>query len=196
VDLVRRRELDVALVDGPVTDGGLSSAVVLENQLVVVLPADHHLAREDSVAFESLGGEQFVTLARHSSTSLHERFVELCRSAGFRPEISLEVDDLDLLPMAVAAGMGVGVAARVSVTGRALPGLVWRPLADDRATVPLVAVSARDGMTTPTQEFLHLVDTLRHGNRFLPLTTVDLTDPPIGELADGRMAPLALQRAG
>jgi DNA-binding transcriptional LysR family regulator len=189
VDLVRRRELDVALVDDAVVDRGLNSTIVLENQLVVVLPTDHPLAREDSVAFDSLARERFVTVARRSSPTLHDRFIELCGAAGFTPEISLEVDDLELLPMAVVSGLGVGVAASVSVTGRALPGLVCRPVADARATVPLMAVSAGDGMTTQTQEFLHLIETLRHGNRFLPLTTIDLTDDALAE-------PRVLQRAG
>jgi hypothetical protein len=96
----------------------------------------------------------------------------------------------------VAAGLGVGLAASVSVTGKALPGLVWRPVADDRATFPLVAVTAGYGITTQTQEFLHLVETLRHGSRFLPLTTVDLTDARVGEPADAPAAPRTLQRVG
>jgi DNA-binding transcriptional LysR family regulator len=196
IDLVRRRELDVALVDGPVTDGSLSSAVVSEDQLVIVLPADHRLAREDSVTFDHLRGERFVTVARRSSTSLHDRFVELCGAAGLTPEITLEVDDPHLLPMAVAAGLGVGLAASLSVTGKTLPGLVWRPLADDRATFPLVAVTAGQGITAQTQEFLHLVDTLRRGRRFLPLTTIDLTDSRVRETADVQAAPRTLQRVG
>jgi DNA-binding transcriptional LysR family regulator len=196
VDLVRRREIDVALVDGPVTDRSLSSALVLEDQLVIVLPADHRLAREKTVAFADLRDERFVTVARRSSMNLHDRLIELCEAAGFNPEITLEVDDPDLLPMAVAAGQGVGLAASVSVSGRALPGLVWRPVADARATVALVAVSAGNGTTAQTREFLHLVETLRRGSRFRPMTTVDLTDPPLGEPADAPTAPRALQRAG
>jgi DNA-binding transcriptional LysR family regulator len=196
VDLVRRRELDVALVDGPVTDPHLTSTLVLEDELVVVLPAHHPLAREHTVTFGSLREEQFVTVARRSSMSLHDRFIELCGAAGFSPGIALEVDDLDLLPMAVAAGLGVGLAASLSVTGKTLPGLVWRPLADDRATFPLVAVTAGQGITAQTQEFLHLVDTLRRGRRFLPLTTIDLTDSRVRETADVQAAPRTLQRVG
>lgn len=196
VDLVRRRELDVALVDGPVTDSGLRSTLVLEDLLVIVLPADHWLAGEDSLTLDSLRGEQFVTPARRSSTNLHDRFAELCRAAAFSPEVAVEVEDPDLLPMAVAAGLGVGLAALGSVTGRALPGLVWRPLADDGATVPLIAVSAEEGITSQTREFLHLIETLRHGSRFLPVATVDLTDAAIGEPADARAVGRALQCAG
>lgn len=195
VDLVRRRELDVALVDGPVIDRGLTSALVLEDHMVIVLPADHPLAREDVVSFASLRAEQFVAVARHSSVSLHDRFIELCGAAGFSPQVALEVDDPDLLPMAVAAGLGVGLAASVSVAARVMPGLVFRPLAEPRAVVPLVAVAARQGATAQAQEFLHLVENLRHGSRLLHPATLDLTDPPEHDRPGLRPEPRLLQRA-
>jgi DNA-binding transcriptional LysR family regulator len=168
VDLVRRRELDLALVDGPVADGGLDSAVVVDDRLVVVLPVDHPLAREETLPLRSLRSERFVAVARRSSVSLHDRLIELCAAAGFSPDIALEVDDPDLVPLAVTAGLGVGLVASISVAGRAMPGLVWRPLADAGTAIPLVAVSARDGATTQTREFLQLVESLRHHRGLAP----------------------------
>jgi DNA-binding transcriptional LysR family regulator len=178
VDLVRRGELDVALVDGPVTDQSLTSAPVTEDHMVIVLPADHRLARQEAVSIPSLKGEQFVSVARRSSVTLHDRFIELCGAAGFSPEVALEVDDPDLLPLAVAAGLGVGLAATAQVAGRLMPGVVSRPLDDARAAIPLVAVGALHGATAQAQEFLHLVHNLHHGGRLLHSATVDLTDPP------------------
>jgi hypothetical protein len=96
--------------------------------------------------------------------------------------------------MAVAAGLGVGLAASVSMAARLMPGLVCRPLADARATIPLVAVSARDGVTAQTQEFLHLIENLHRSSRLLHPTTVDLTDPPEDQPAGVRPAARALQQ--
>jgi DNA-binding transcriptional LysR family regulator len=196
VDLVRRRELDVALVDGPVTDRGLRSVLVLDDHMVVVLPADHPLTRLETVSFGDLRGEPFVAVARPSSVSLHDRFIQLCGAAGFSPEVALEVDDPELLPMAVAAGLGVGLAAGASVAAGVMPGLVCRPLADARATVPLVAVSAGEGVTAQTREFLHMVENLHHGSRLLhPISSVDvdLADPPHDEPVG--VGPALLRRA-
>jgi len=178
VDLVRRGELDVALVDGPVTDRTLTSAPVTEDHMVIVLPADHMLARPEAVSIPSLKGEQFVSVARRSSVTLHDRFIELCGAAGFSPEVALEVDDPDLLPLAVAAGLGVGLAATAQVAGRLMPGVVSRPLDDARAAIPLVAVGALHGASAQAQEFLHLVHNLHHGGRLLHSATIDLTDRP------------------
>ena len=190
VDLVRRRELDLALVDGPVADGGLDCAVVVDDRLVVVLPVDHPLAREETLSLRSLRSERFVAVARRSSVSLHDRLIELCAAAGFSPDIALEVDDPDLLPVAVTGGLGVGLATSISVAGRLMPGLVWRPLADAGAAIPLVAVSARDGATAQTREFLQLVDNLRHHSRLAP----PRLDPSEGHPAGGvgRAAPVRL----
>jgi DNA-binding transcriptional LysR family regulator len=170
VDLVRRRELDLALVDGPITDGSLECVPVVEDRLVVVLPADHPLAREQELSLRSLRAERFITVTRRSSVSLHDRLIELCTAAGFSPEIALEVDDLDMVPVAVAAGLGVGLATSVSVTGTPMPGVVWRPLADATAVIPLVAVSVRDGATRQTRDFLQLLENLRRRSPLLPPT--------------------------
>jgi hypothetical protein len=97
--------------------------------------------------------------------------------------------------MAVAAGLGVGIAASVSITARVMPGLICRPLADARAVIPLVAVAALDGVTAQTQDFLQLVENLRRGNRILPPATVDLTDPQGDEPAGVRTAPRVLSLA-
>jgi DNA-binding transcriptional LysR family regulator len=178
VDLVRRGELDVALVDGPVSDPTLTSALVREDHMVIVLPVDHPLARQETVSISSLKREQFVSVARRSSVTLHDRFIELCGAAGFSPDVALEVDDPDLLPLAVAAGLGVGLAATALVTGRAMPGVVSRPLDDARAAIPLVAVGLSEGATAQAQEFLHLVQNLHLGGRLLHSASVDLTEPP------------------
>jgi DNA-binding transcriptional LysR family regulator len=190
VDLVRRRELDLALVDGPVTEGGLDSALVVEDRLVVVLPAAHPLAREETVPLQRLRRERFVAVARRSSVSLHDRLIELCAGAGFHPDIALEVEDPDLLPVAVSAGLGVGLVASISVAGRSTPGLTWRPVADTAATIPLVAVSAREGATAQTREFLLLVENLRQRTRLVPDPTPDFTE----ERRDGRIAVLPTTR--
>ena len=192
VDLVRRRELDLALVDGPVTDGGLDCALVVEDRLVVVLPSHHPLAREEVVSLRSLRGERFVAVARRASVSLHDRLIELCAGAGFSPDIALEVDDPDLLPVAVTAGLGVGLVASISVAGRPMPGVVWRPLADVGASMPLVAVSAHEGATAQTREFLLLVERLRNRTPLLSQVGLDLTDGSSAATGVRRPVPLRL----
>jgi DNA-binding transcriptional LysR family regulator len=196
VDLVRRGELDVALVDGPVSDAAVTSALVREDHMVILLPADHALVRWDAVSIDSLRGELFVAVTRQSSVSLHDRFIELCGAADFSPEVTLEVDDPDLLPLAVAAGLGVGLATEALVGGRDMPGVVSRRVDDVRAAIPLVAVAARHGATAQAQEFLNLVQNLNQGGRLLHLASVDLTEPPSERPALATLMPRSLRPVG
>lgn len=176
VDLVRRRELDVALVDGAVPDTTLDCTVVVDERLVVVLPTEHPLARETAVSLASLRGERFVAVARRASVPLHDGLIELCGTAGFHPDISLEVEDPQLVPIAVTAGLGIGLVTRASLESSTVPGIVWRPLADNAGTIPLVAVSAREWASAQTREFLLLIDNLKRQRRLLPARELDLTD--------------------
>jgi DNA-binding transcriptional LysR family regulator len=178
-DLVRRHELDIALIDGPTTDRTLTTTLIAENPIVIVLPADHPLTRHPTITLHDLRHEPFIAVARHTSMSLHDRFIELCGTAGYNPHITLQVDDPDLLPMAVAAGLGIGLAAATTITTRPMPGLTYRPINHPRATIPLIAIAARDHTTTQTQDFLNLLTNLHHRDHLHPISTdIDLTNPP------------------
>lgn len=176
VDLVRRRELDLAIVDGPVFDAGLDCTVVADDRLVVALPVDHPLAHEPAVPLSSLRAERFVSVARRISVPLHDRLIELCAASGFHPDISVEVEDPELVPVAVTAGLGVGLVASGSLAASAVPGIVWRPLRDSGAAIPLVAVSASEGASTQTREFLLLIENLKRHGPLHPWPQIDVTD--------------------
>ena len=165
VDLVRRGDLDLALVDGPVADRAVVSTPVLEDRMVVLLPSDHVLARRSVVSVPDLAGEHFVVVSRSCSPTLHDHCLELCDAGARSPEIALEVEDSDLVPLAVAAGLGVGLAARLSMAARAIPGVVCRPLSDPKAIIPLVATSLRNGATPQTREFLRMIEALRRSGQ-------------------------------
>ena len=160
VELVRRRELDVALIaDSPVH--GLRSIRVLDDPIVVLLPAHHRLARSESLGVADLRDNDFVTVSRETSAALHDRVIALCTMAGLQPRVALEVDDAHLVPVAVAAGLGVGLVPRALATSTALTGITWRPLDDEGALLPLSAVAVEEGATPQAREFLDLIDRLR-----------------------------------
>jgi DNA-binding transcriptional LysR family regulator len=178
IDLVRRHELDVAIVDGPITDRALTTTPITDDPLVLVLPAEHPLTHHQTISFTDLHHQPFITISRHTSMSLHDRFIELCGTANFNPHITLELDDPDLIPMAVAAGLGIALAPTVTTTTHPIAGLTHRPLDDPRATIPLVAITARDHTTTQTHDFLHLLANHHRTSLLHPIPPdIDLTEP-------------------
>jgi LysR family transcriptional activator of glutamate synthase operon len=132
-------ELDVAFV--PVEDGlsaGLSSRVLFEDELVLVVAESHPLAGRTRVRIAALRDEPFVFL--REGTGLRRAVEVAARAAGFEPNARFETNELSRVLALVAAGLGVSAVSRAvaeAATDQVVPvrlapalrrevGLVWR----------------------------------------------------------------------
>jgi DNA-binding transcriptional LysR family regulator len=111
VDALKRGRLDVALLRGPLAEPGLAVATVAEEPLLAALPTTHPRAGRHRLALRALRDEPFVLLARTRSPAYYDQVLQLCRQAGFTPQLvrlSPQQDVLDVLSL-VAAGYGVSL---------------------------------------------------------------------------------------
>jgi DNA-binding transcriptional LysR family regulator len=132
-------ELDVAFV--PIDEGippGLSSERLFEDELVLVVSAEHRLAGRAHVGVAALRDEPFVFL--REGTGLRRALERAARAAGFEPKASFETNELARVLALVARGLGVSAVSRAVVEAAADPvvaiplrpalrrrvGLVWR----------------------------------------------------------------------
>lgn len=107
--LLERGDLDLAFTTVPVTSAKLASARVTDQEMVLLVPTGHRLARRRQVALRDVANEPFVTFKRgHAFRRLTEG---LCEEAGFVPSITFEGDDSSSIPGFVAAGFGVAIAS-------------------------------------------------------------------------------------
>jgi len=127
--LLDRGDLDaVVAVDyrgGPTRgDGRYSRRELMDDYLVVALPARHPLAGRRRVDLLALAGERWIVGAARG----HCREVGLaaCAAAGFTPDIAHRVDDWNALLRLVAAGSGVGLVPLLALAGRRPDGVVLR----------------------------------------------------------------------
>jgi LysR family transcriptional regulator, transcription activator of glutamate synthase operon len=126
-------DLVLALVDADALDG-LEGVRLLDEELVVIAPLDHPLARAKRVRVERLAGEALVTYA--AGSSLRERLLALVPGGRFVAEANeLEtVRELTarglgvtLMPRSIAASHGERLAIRPLSPRHAVPfSLVWR----------------------------------------------------------------------
>jgi len=131
--------LDVAFV--PIEDGlspGLSSKLLFEDELVLVVAESHPLAKRTQVQVAALRAEPFVFL--REGTGLRRAVEESARAAGFEPNARFETNELSRVLALVARGLGVSavsravakaatdqvVALRLRPALRRQVGLVWR----------------------------------------------------------------------
>jgi DNA-binding transcriptional LysR family regulator len=119
-DLIGRRvDIGVVRLPQPVFD----TQALATDELVAVLPQNHPLAREKTVAVRDLAAYPLV-LTQAGSQDMVMRMFE---RAGVRPQVAHELSQVISILEFVARGNGVSVLASLAVPEQR-PGLVFRPL--------------------------------------------------------------------
>jgi DNA-binding transcriptional LysR family regulator len=130
IEALRRGDIDVAIVRPPVSDAALFSETILEEPMVVALPAGHPLAKLARIPAAKLGAEPFVMFPREPGTLFHDLIMDFCRRAGFVPRVAQEASQTHAVIGLVSAGLGVGLVPQSSrVIG--MRGVVYRPVTRD-----------------------------------------------------------------
>ncbi len=100
--------LDVAFTSSPGGDKALESREVAREEIGVVLPHEHPLARSPGrIALSALGKEKFILFPARDNPQLHTDIMAACQRAGFLPEVVEEAGTRALAVNLVAAGTGV-----------------------------------------------------------------------------------------
>jgi len=96
-----------------------------EWQHVLVLPANHPLARKERVDIEDLSHEPLITY--HPSFTGRSRIDHAFGLRKLQPRIVLEAMDSDVIKTYVRLGMGLGIVAEMAVREDLPPDLLTRP---------------------------------------------------------------------
>lgn len=107
-------ELDVAILSPPVKDPELECLPFMDDELVLVVPAGHRLAGQDSVTLADFAGELF--LMREPASDTRQKVEDAARRAGVRLQVAMELGSNGAIKHAVEAGLGVAVLSRHAVT--------------------------------------------------------------------------------
>jgi DNA-binding transcriptional LysR family regulator len=113
-------EFDLALLfefDGTSESLGpeLSRLSLFEDPMFLALPADHQLARRQTLRLEDLRAEAWIQTSASSACAQH--VVRSCHGAGFEPIVSFESDDYQTVQGLVAAGVGVALIPKLALAG-------------------------------------------------------------------------------
>lgn len=97
----------------PVIDG-LTTLPFRTDELVLILKADHPLAKRKSVQFGDVAALPFVGL--NAASSLHRLLVQAATEAGATLNWRIQVTSFDAACAMVAAGLGVSIVPRAATT--------------------------------------------------------------------------------
>ena len=107
---LRRGQVDLALVVGPIHHYDEMQFVELKSQeFVVALPDDHPLSERSVIRVRELAGQPFVSFTATEGVGFVNALMATCRAAGFLPDVVQEASHMQSILTLVAGGLGVAL---------------------------------------------------------------------------------------
>ncbi|WP_243725799.1 LysR family transcriptional regulator [Actinomadura rubrisoli] len=140
---LRDGRFDAAFTRPPLV-ADLATRTIATEPVCAVLPVGHPLAGRAELRLADLAEEDWVLSPRESWPPWHEKYDRDFAAAGFTPNVVQRADGAANLLGLVAAGVGV---TRLALSANSIrrTGVVFIPLADDRAETVVAWMPARDG---------------------------------------------------
>jgi DNA-binding transcriptional LysR family regulator len=150
-------EIDVAFIRPPISDGeGPGIDLLVEEPMLVVLPAAHDLARDRSVPLHAIANETVILFPRAVGPGLHDAIVASCQQAGFSPKVGQEAPGLLSIVHMVAAGFGVAIAPQ-SFQQIHAAGVAYLRIEGDAPRAPISLAYRRDDHSAAGRNFVALM---------------------------------------
>ena len=142
LDSVIDNSVDFGVVSMPVTDPRLTVVLIHRDELVIIVPPQHALAKMKSATIPDAARFPLVVpKAGHTRDALEELFYE----NKLKPRYAMELDSSELLKRFVAADVGVGFIARSNVQEDVRANvLVAIPMSDAQVRRDLALVFRKD----------------------------------------------------
>ena len=133
IDELQEGQLDAGLLALPYPTAGLGMAIISNDPFCLACPADHPLARQDSISAADLETAELLLL--EDGHCLREHVLAVCKLRPTRQQDEIKGTSLPTVIQMVAAGLGVTLLPKLAVDSGAIDGLglVTRPLKEEGA---------------------------------------------------------------
>ena len=125
-------EVDAAILALPVPARHLEVEELFEEELILVLPADHVLAKKRSLTMKDIEPYPFVLL--DEAHCLTDSIVSFCRQSSFHPVVVERTNQLTTVQELVALGHGISMIPAMARELDSSDRRVYRSLSDVRPT--------------------------------------------------------------
>ncbi|HTZ48365.1 MAG TPA: LysR substrate-binding domain-containing protein [Verrucomicrobiae bacterium] len=112
-------EIEIGLIEGPALRRDVRTEPFLEDELILVMPAKHRLAKLPAISVEQLNGEALLLREHGSGTRrVLETAFEKAGIARRKLNVVMELDSTEAILSSVEAGLGIGLVTRWAVLPR------------------------------------------------------------------------------
>ena len=134
----------------------LAYEVILQEPLVIVIPANHPLAKKSQIWLQDLNGKDFIMPARDTVPGLNVTIQELCRQAEIQLQIIQEATWMTTVLSLVAGGLGISLLP-LNAVNLQRKGIVYREIQDSTALCELAVVWRCNDSSTILANFLAVI---------------------------------------
>lgn len=116
VSQVENNMIDLGVVEAPVSNKNLVVEKCRMDEMVLIVPPNHALAKQEVVSLEEI--TKFPFICREEGSGTREVMIESMHAAGINNadlSVSMELGSLEAIKGAVEAGMGVSVLSSATI---------------------------------------------------------------------------------
>lgn len=159
VEMLVAGDLDLGIVRHQLVHEHLNTRPLLQEPLVVVMPADHRLVAQRAVQLPELCRENFVSFSRQEGPGFFELLLRICGEGGFSPRVVMEANPLSTVVGLVASGAGIAIVPQ-SMSRLRIRNVVYRRLAGSRTYSELLLAWKKEGVPATAANFLAMTEDL------------------------------------
>ena len=112
VEALQRQEVDVGIFAASILPDGLRARVYLTDQIVLMVPSEHPLAKSERVLFKDFASENLLQLP--SGTDIQHLLDDQAKQHGVKLRRSYRVGSLDAAVAMAKAGLGLALVPKAS----------------------------------------------------------------------------------
>lgn len=145
-------KLDAGFTLDTFEDERIDKRVVVESEILLVVPQNHMLSKKRSISFRETHKERFLML--DPSYDYYSMVVDKCRSVGFEPEFVFQSNHLPIIIEMVAHGHGVTFLPQITMKQFNSAKVHQVHLKDPEFQWRFIAIRLKDKLvTTPMKKF-------------------------------------------
>jgi len=145
---LRTKPLDLAFVEGPVTDPAFDVAAWRRDRLIVITAPDHSFVTQQSVTLRQVANQPYIQ--RELGSGTREIVEAVFEQQGMSLDVVLELETNQVVKQAVSAGLGISIVSETTITlEAAAKQLALIPLSDFTFERYLWRVTLKDRPLSP-----------------------------------------------
>jgi DNA-binding transcriptional LysR family regulator len=164
VQALHEGQIQVGFLRPPILDSTLERLTVQQEPFLVALPANHPLATTSSVPLPQLANDPFILVPAKLAPGLSYQMMDLCRQAGFQPQVVQEAIQFHVIISLVAAELGIALVPACIRTFQR-PDVVFLPLRESTMQAEIQVVWHRADASPVVRHFLKAVKMLIDAER-------------------------------